>query len=79
MSAFIDPIDPIDPTDVPSPCISVCHIEQHSGWCLGCWRSIDEIAGWGAMSDPQKRVVWTLLPQRRHAQLARDAGLFDAS
>ncbi len=52
---------------VPSPCISVCRMDSHSGWCEGCLRTIDEIAAWSAMSDAQKRIVWELLPQRREA------------
>ncbi|HEX6018434.1 MAG TPA: DUF1289 domain-containing protein [Burkholderiaceae bacterium] len=55
---------------VPSPCINVCRIDASSGWCEGCLRTIDEIAGWSAMSDDDKRVVWKALEQRR-AALAR--------
>jgi uncharacterized protein len=28
-----------------SPCINVCNIGPR-GWCSGCYRTIDEIAGW---------------------------------
>ena len=52
---------------VPSPCISVCKMDPRSGWCEGCLRTIDEIAGWSVMDDEQKRRVWKLLPQRREA------------
>ena len=52
---------------VPSPCISVCRMDARSGWCEGCLRTIDEIAGWSVMDDEQKRRVWQLLPQRREA------------
>lgn len=50
---------------VPSPCISVCRMEPRTGWCEGCLRTIDEIAGWSTMDDESKRRVWKLLPQRR--------------
>ncbi len=52
---------------VPSPCNGVCRIHPATGWCEGCRRSLDEIAGWSAMSDEQRRAVWQLLPAR-HAQ-----------
>lgn len=52
---------------VPSPCISVCRMDARSGWCEGCMRTIDEIAGWSRMDDGQKRRVWQLLPKRREA------------
>jgi len=55
---------------VPSPCIDVCRIDAASGWCEGCLRTIDEIAGWSAMTDDGKRAVWQALERRRSA-LAR--------
>ncbi|HZA94810.1 MAG TPA: DUF1289 domain-containing protein [Burkholderiaceae bacterium] len=36
-----------------------------SGWCEGCWRSIDEIARWSQMGEDEKRAVWALLAERR--------------
>lgn len=61
-------------SSVPSPCISVCRMEPRSGWCEGCLRTIDEIAGWSTMDDAQKRRVWELLPQRREAFAAMKDG-----
>lgn len=36
---------------------------QH-GYCEGCFRTIDEIAGWANRSDEDKRAIWQTLPQR---------------
>jgi uncharacterized protein len=55
-------------TGVASPCVSVCRIDATSGWCLGCARSLEEIAAWSSLDDAGKRAVWSLLPARR-AQL----------
>ena len=49
---------------VPSPCISVCRMDAVTGWCEGCFRTLDEIAGWGMMADEEKRAVWRELVQR---------------
>jgi uncharacterized protein len=49
---------------VPSPCISVCRMDAVSGLCEGCFRSLDEIAGWSMMQDEEKRAVWHELVQR---------------
>lgn len=54
-------------SSVPSPCISVCRMDARSGWCEGCMRTLDEIAGWSTMDDADKRRVWRVLPQRREA------------
>jgi len=50
---------------VPSPCTSVCKMNERTGWCEGCFRSIDEIIAWGTMADEGKRRIWALLPERR--------------
>ena len=54
---------------VPSPCISVCHMSADTGWCEGCWRSLDEIGGWGQTSNESKRVVWSRIAQRITAHM----------
>ena len=53
---------------VPSPCISVCRIDPATGWCEGCYRTIDEIARWGLLGDEAKSAVWAELARRRSAQ-----------
>ena len=50
---------------VPSPCVSVCHMNEPTGWCEGCMRTLDEITEWSVLDDAAKRVIWKLLPQRR--------------
>ena len=52
---------------VPSPCNDVCRIDLASGFCEGCLRTIDEVVGWGASSDEQKREVWEQLKLRADA------------
>ena len=49
---------------VPSPCISVCRMSAKTGFCEGCWRSIDEICAWSGSPDESKQGVWRLLLQR---------------
>jgi len=52
---------------VPSPCINVCRMNAQRGLCEGCSRTLDEIAGWAAMSDADKRAVWLNIDERRAA------------
>jgi uncharacterized protein len=51
-------------TPVPSPCISVCRMDAVTGLCEGCFRTLEEIAGWGMKADAERRAVWDLLQQR---------------
>lgn len=53
---------------VRSPCISVCRIDPADGLCVGCQRTIDEIADWGAMTPAQRVEVWRLIAERREAK-----------
>jgi predicted Fe-S protein YdhL (DUF1289 family) len=49
---------------VPSPCINVCRMDASTGWCEGCLRTIDEIAGWSTFDDDEKRAVWDAIEAR---------------
>ena len=60
-----------DLAPVASPCNSVCRMDDITGLCLGCHRTLDEIAGWSAMDEVAKRAVRDRLRSRR--QLARTA------
>jgi predicted Fe-S protein YdhL (DUF1289 family) len=51
-------------SDVPSPCISVCAMNAQTGFCQGCLRNLQEIAGWSVATDAQKKQVWATLEQR---------------
>lgn len=58
---------------VPSPCINVCRMNASTGWCEGCLRTIDEIAGWSIYDDHEKRAVWNELEARRARLIAGQA------
>lgn len=49
---------------IQSPCILVCSIDLATGYCFGCGRTGDEIAGWINYSDEERRTVMTELPAR---------------
>jgi len=48
-----------------SPCINVCTMDPERGVCLGCCRTLDEIAAWGAMPDADQARILAQLPERR--------------
>lgn len=47
-----------------TPCINICLLDNETGLCVGCGRSMREIAGWGQMSDGERRAVMRELPAR---------------
>lgn len=36
-------------------------------YCAGCFRTLEEIAGWGTMAEKDREAVLSLLPARRQA------------
>lgn len=48
-----------------TPCIDVCEMDAGTGLCLGCGRTLDEIARWGTMSAEERRAVMAVLPARK--------------
>ena len=59
----------------PSPCINICQMDAATGWCAGCLRTLDEIAGWSALDESRRRGVLAALPQRRAVWLAQGRAL----
>jgi uncharacterized protein len=40
-----------------SPCISVCRLDPVSRICIGCGRTIAEIAAWPSLSEPERKAI----------------------
>lgn len=53
-----------------SPCIKFCQIDQETGLCAGCLRSLDEIAGWTGFSEKQRMEILSQIPNRRLPEAA---------
>jgi hypothetical protein len=53
-----------------TPCIAVCFIDPKAKLCLGCGRTLPEIARWHAMDGTERLAVMAELRQRM-----QDAGL----
>ena len=43
--------------EIESPCIGVCAMDEVTGFCQGCYRTIDEIQGWWNLGKAQKQQV----------------------
>ena len=48
-----------------SPCVKVCQMDPARGVCLGCCRTLDEIARWSQMSDAEREAIIGDLQERR--------------
>jgi predicted Fe-S protein YdhL (DUF1289 family) len=48
-----------------SPCISVCRLDPATRICIGCGRTIAEIAAWSNLSDAERRAIMLRLEASR--------------
>ncbi len=53
------------PRAVKTPCVQVCIVDGPSGLCLGCYRTLQEIGGWSALTDDRRAEITAELPSRR--------------
>ena len=53
------------PRPVVTPCVQVCIVDGASGLCLGCFRTLGEVAGWAKLSTSDRETVMAELPSRR--------------
>ena len=53
-----------------SPCIAVCILDPKTRLCLGCGRTLPEIARWPNLASTERRAIMATLAQRM-----TDAGL----
>jgi predicted Fe-S protein YdhL (DUF1289 family) len=51
--------------DIRSPCVNVCQMNPFTGLCRGCFRTLDEIAGWLDFSVSERLEVLERIDQRR--------------
>jgi len=51
----------------PSPCSSICRMDDATGYCIGCLRTIDEIRDWIIMMPAEREAVLKQLDQRRQS------------
>ncbi len=53
--------------DVPSPCVNVCRLDETTRLCVGCFRTLDEIACWSGYTRAEKLAVRARVDARRGA------------
>ena len=48
-----------------SPCINICKLNEDKV-CIGCYRTIKEIAGWSKLTLEQKQQVLEVVKKRKY-------------
>lgn len=58
--------------ELQSPCIGVCSMDSASGYCYGCYRTIEEIKGWWDMSQADQKKLLAALELRQNETVSFD-------
>ncbi len=58
------------PPPIRTPCIRVCAVDGAKGLCVGCGRTLKEIAQWTAFTDAERDAICEALPARLAAATA---------
>lgn len=53
------------PRPIRTPCIKVCFVDDATGLCLGCFRTMEEIAAWATYPETERDRLMATLPARR--------------
>lgn len=50
--------------EIETPCNKVCAVDPACGLCIGCGRTVAEIAGWTGFTAQERRLIMADLPRR---------------
>lgn len=57
---------------IESPCIGVCAMDPNTGFCQGCFRTVEEIQDWWDLSEESKMDIVSKLDARQSEGLNFD-------
>ena len=50
---------------VPTPCISICKLDENNEYCIGCFRSAKHIGEWKYASNERKKEILAELEENK--------------
>ena len=60
--------------EIDSPCTKICLVHPEERLCVGCYRSIEEIATWSRLTPAERRAIIADLPARAPRLAKRRGG-----
>jgi predicted Fe-S protein YdhL (DUF1289 family) len=56
-------VSPAEPA-IATPCVKICVVDAESGLCVGCFRTLAEVARWARLSDADRTRIMGELADR---------------
>lgn len=53
------------PPPIKTPCVKVCVVDGESGFCMGCYRTLQEVATWARIPEAERDAIMSELRSRR--------------
>ena len=47
-----------------SPCVRLCTVDPETSECVGCGRTLAEIAAWTRLNEAERQAIVAVLPTR---------------
>lgn len=57
-----------------TPCVRICKLDETSGVCAGCFRTLEEIEEWSRYTDDQKRQLMVAINIRKELLQCEEVG-----
>jgi predicted Fe-S protein YdhL (DUF1289 family) len=64
------------PRPIATPCIKVCVVDGESGLCMGCYRTLAEVASWARLDEAARSAVMADLSSRPSRVAAEKRAMF---
>ena len=61
-------------SEIDSPCIKICVVHPEERLCVGCLRTIEEIARWSRLTPAERAAIMADLPTRAPKLAKRRGG-----
>ena len=50
--------------EVSTPCINICRMDKQNRFCIGCFRTLDELKRWSGMTEEERLAIMAQLDER---------------
>jgi hypothetical protein len=60
--------------EIESPCVKLCVVHPEERICIGCYRTIEEIAAWSRLTHAARAAIMDDLPARAPRLVRRRGG-----
>jgi predicted Fe-S protein YdhL (DUF1289 family) len=50
--------------EVSTPCINICRMDEQNRFCIGCFRTLDELKRWSGMTEEERLTIMAQLDER---------------